>query len=141
MIASFSHGSSQKSGNQAVVLVNAPVPLPLVVELAGGHAQRRDEPSTAQPKPPITSSSVRDAIGTFMPSVTIICRADDKHLLCALVLDVPKKCVRRRNLGRRVVHPPPAIRTGDGTARKILSPTTVSGTKTEGASPSLTELR
>ena len=50
MIASFSHGSSQKSGNQAVVLVNAPVPLPPVVELAGGHAQRRDEPSDGSAK-------------------------------------------------------------------------------------------
>ena len=35
------------TGNPTVVLVGAPVPLPPVIELAGGHAQPRDEPSDA----------------------------------------------------------------------------------------------
>ena len=35
------------TGNPTVVLVNAPVPLPPVIEFAGGHAQPRDEPSDA----------------------------------------------------------------------------------------------
>jgi hypothetical protein len=48
MIASFSYSSNQKSrGNPTVVLVDAPVPLPPVIELAGGHAQPWDEPSDA----------------------------------------------------------------------------------------------
>src|SRR6202011_2167823 len=35
------------TGNPTVVLVDAPVPLPPVIELAGGHAQPWDEPSDA----------------------------------------------------------------------------------------------
>jgi len=35
------------TGNPTVVLVDAPIPLPPVIELAGGHAQPRDEPSDA----------------------------------------------------------------------------------------------
>src|SRR5215469_3048072 len=35
------------TGNPTVVRVGAPVPLPPVIELAGGHAQPRDEPSDA----------------------------------------------------------------------------------------------
>src|SRR2546421_9565717 len=33
--------------NPTVMLVDAPVPLPPVIELAGGHAQPKDEPSDA----------------------------------------------------------------------------------------------
>src|SRR5262249_54050320 len=33
------------TGNPTVVLVDAPVPLPPVIELAGGHAQPMDKPS------------------------------------------------------------------------------------------------
>ena len=35
------------TGNPTVVLVDAPVPLPPVIELAGRYAQPRDEPSDA----------------------------------------------------------------------------------------------
>jgi len=35
------------TGNPTVVLVDAPVPLPPVIELAGGHTQPRDEPPDA----------------------------------------------------------------------------------------------
>ena len=35
------------TGNPTVVLVDASVPLPPVIELAGGYAQPRDEPSDA----------------------------------------------------------------------------------------------
>jgi len=35
------------TGNPTVMLVHAPVALPPVIELAGGHTQPRDEPSYA----------------------------------------------------------------------------------------------
>jgi len=41
----FARLQPEVTGNQTVVLVDAPVPLPPVVELAGGYAQPIDKPS------------------------------------------------------------------------------------------------
>src|SRR6266403_2643119 len=43
MIASFSHSNQKSRGTQPVVLVDATVAPPPVIELAGGHAQPMNE--------------------------------------------------------------------------------------------------